>query len=71
MRHYLLASILMALMGMALGGLTVLSDRCALDTWRGGVVLLCRATEPIRVWTLPVVQPWYEDPWKPGRIADG
>lgn len=34
---------------------------CNIDTWRGGVVLLCRGTDPIRIWPWPVVQPWSED----------
>ena len=31
--------------------------------WRepSDVVLLCRGTDPIRIWPWPVVQPWSED----------
>lgn len=51
--------------------LLALDAPCRLASWRGGVVLLCPATDPIRLWPLPPVMPWPEDPGGQfvGRLA--
>lgn len=45
---------------LVMTGVTLCWSRCSIDSWRGGVVLLCRGADPIRVWPLPPVQPWWE-----------
>jgi hypothetical protein len=32
------------------------------EKWSGAVVLACPHADLIKVWPLPVQQPWYEDP---------
>jgi hypothetical protein len=33
------------------------------EKWNGAVVIACPHTDLIKVWPLPVQQPWYEDPF--------
>lgn len=58
MRFWLMLLAVLAVMS----GTALFWSRCSLDTWRGGVVLLCKASDPIRVWPLPMIK-FYEDPW--------
>ena len=41
------------------------------DKWAGAVVLACPHTDLIKVWPLPVQQPWYEDSFEPPVSASG
>ncbi len=35
------------------------------EKWGGSIVLACPHTDLIKVWPLPVQQPWFEDPLIP------
>ena len=39
------------------------------EQWGGAVVIACPHTDLIKVWPLPVQQPWYEDPITPQVTA--
>jgi hypothetical protein len=36
----------------------------------GAIILACPHTDLIKLWPLPVQQPWYEDPLYPQRTAE-
>jgi hypothetical protein len=40
------------------------------EKWGGALVIACPHTDLIKVWPLPVQQPWYEDPLYPQRTAE-
>ncbi len=35
------------------------------EKWGGAIVIACPRTDLIKVWPLPMQQPWYEDPFYP------
>ncbi len=39
------------------------------ENWGGAIVIACSRTDLIKVWPLPVQQPWYEDPFYPPSTA--
>jgi hypothetical protein len=40
------------------------------ERWGGAIILACPRTDLIKLWPLPVQQPWYEDPLYPQRTAE-
>ncbi len=39
------------------------------EKWGGAMVVACPHTDLIKVWPLPVQQPWYQDPFFPSVTA--
>lgn len=64
MRATLVAVLIGATLGLLVAGVLVFAvwDACELDNYGRALVLSCIGYDGVRIWPLPVMQPWFEDP---------